>query len=99
MSFDKNSAAAVYQIIKKNPKNTQFDWFVIGLLYGHPNNSKSLDDIFNNVNNITSLSREGSLGLEDTNDFLIRMISNLQNAKVIDIFLWWEFWLGLSGWS
>ena len=82
MNFDTQSVEAFSKLVKQHPQNAQLDWFVMGILYGHPNNTKSIEDIFNNVNNITSLSRGGALPVKDTNDFLIRIVNNLVNSEV-----------------
>lgn len=76
MAFNSKLLDTFNQIARKSPKNAPFDWFVMGFLFSQPNNTKSLEELFSTVNNITLLSRESSLSVEDTNDILIRMMNN-----------------------
>lgn len=81
MSVDPKLFDTISAVTNKNPKNLQADWFTIGFLYGQSFQTKSLEDIFHTVNNITLLSRSGTLSLPETNDILIRMMNNQLNAN------------------
>lgn len=83
MSVDSKLFDTIAALVNKNPKNLQADWFTIGFMYAHSLQSKSLEDTFHTVNNITLLSRSSALTLAETNDILCRMMNNLINAEVI----------------
>jgi len=82
-AFDLGLVKKINIIIENNDNYSSFEWFVVGFLFAHKNNSQSLEKTFNDVHAIVNLSKTSNLlSLDDTNEILIRMINNLISSQV-----------------
>ena len=82
-TFDSTLYDKINLIIQQNPKNTSFQWFIVGFLYAHPNNTDSIENIFSSVNSVVELPKNGRyLTPDNANQILIMMVNNLLNSQV-----------------
>lgn len=81
-SFDTALVHKVNIITQRNPDHSSFEWFAVGYLYAHPNNTQTLENVFTNVHTVVKLSRTSPLTLDDTTDILIKMINNLMRPTM-----------------
>ena len=82
--FDLTLVKNINIIIEKNEDNSPFEWFIVGFLFAHKNNTQTLEKTFNDVHTIVNLYKTTNLlTLDDTNEILIKMLNNLINSQVL----------------
>ena len=80
--FDLKLVEEINSLIRKNPDCNALDWFTVGFLCGRSTENKSVQDHFNDVNNVSKLAKAGQLDADDTNEILIKMMNNMINKQV-----------------
>ena len=101
MKFDQEIVTTIQNLSKSTSSKSPFGWFVMGFFYAHPNNTKTLEQIFKNVTSILQVANAEDLSEDEVNNILFNMANNLINKSNVsgykreeeDFCLSWIAWL------